>query len=317
MGGKKTEVLHIPVEGNDIKEIDLPVALIIGDEPGPEAVITAGMIPGEFSGVLAAIKLLHEISPADIKGSLKILTVCDVADFKLGTPIPTYASNSDLNHSFPGQLRGGYYSLLAAKIFDEIKGADYHIDLHGSEAYERSVPFAAYHRGRRGELNDRSHEMAYYFGAPNIMITETEGRWSDKGCCYSSVYEGIGIPSVLFHIGGLNMAFSEAVRIHMEGVKNVLRRFGTLRGTPQPVGRPQIFENMEIVRAAKRGIYYRRIRAGDMVKRGQLIGLITDCFGTVIEKLVSPVNGKVLYMTESSSIPGNGFVAAVGVSFVK
>ena len=317
MDGKKTEVLHIPAGGNGEDNIDLPVAMIIGEEPGPDAVITAGMIPGEFSGVLAAIKLLHELSPGDIKGSLKILTVCDMADFELGSQVPAYSNETDLNHSFPGKLRGGYYSLLAAKILDEIKGADYHIDLHGSESHERSVPFAMYHRGRHGELNDRSHEMAYYFGAPNIMITETEGRWSDKGCCYSSVYEEIGIPSVLFHTGGLNMAFSEAVRLHIEGVKNVLRHFGILRGTPQPVGKPQIFENMEIVRASKRGIYYRRVRAGDTVKRGQLIGLLTDCFGTVIEKLVSPVNGKILYMTESSSVPGNGFVAAVGVSFGK
>ena len=295
MGGKKTEILQFPTDGG--QTIELPVGLIIGDEPGPEAVITAGIHAGEFCSELAAIKLLHELTPADVKGSVKIITMC--------------------NRCFPGQIKGNYNDVLAAKIFDEIKGADYHIDLHGSGAQERSVPFAAYHRGRRGELNDRSHEMAYYFGMPNIMITETEGRWSDKGCCYSSVYENIGIPSVLFQTGGLTAASAEAVKIHIDGVKNVMRRLGSLRGNQQPVGRPQIFENMEKVRASKRGIYYRRVRVGDMVKRGQMIWLLTDYFGTVIEKFIAPVTGKVLYMTESSSLQEKGFVAAIGVSFGK
>ena len=315
MGGKKTEILQFPTDGG--QTIELPVGLIIGDEPGPEAVITAGIHAGEFCSELAAIKLLHELTPADVKGSVKIITMCNTAAFETGAFTPVFADENNLNRCFPGQIKGNYNDVLAAKIFDEIKGADYHIDLPGSGAQERSVPFAAYHRGRRGELNDRSHEMAYYFGMPNIMITETEGRWSDKGCCYSSVYENIGIPSVLFQTGGLNAASAEAVRIHIDGVKNVMRRLGSLRGNQQPVGRPQIFENMEKVRASKRGIYYRRVRVGDMVKRGQMIGLLTDYFGTVIEKFIAPVTGKVLYMTESSSLQEKGFVAAIGVSFGK
>ncbi len=311
MGGKKTELLEFQTD--DGRKATLPVALVIGDTEGPDAVITAGIHGGEYCGVLAAVKLLRELSPSDIKGSVKIITVCDTAAFEARSIFFSPIDGSNLNRSFPGKPKGNYSNALAAKIFDEIKGADYHMDLHCGEVTERSTPLAIYHRGRRGDLNDRSHEIAYYFGLPNIVITETEGRWSDKGTCYAGVYENIGIPSVLFQAGGLGIASADSVNILAEGTKNVLRRFGTLRGSFQPVGRPQIFENMEMVHTKSRGIHYRRVNVGDSVKRGQMIGLLTDYFGTPTEKILSPIDGKVLFMTESSAMPEKGFVAAVGV----
>lgn len=311
MGGKKTELLQFQTE--DGRKIELPVALVIGDVKGPDAVVTAGIHGGEYCGVLAAIKLFRELSPADIKGSVKIITVCDTAAFESRNVSFSPLDKNNLNRSFPGKAKGSYNGVLAAKIFDEIKGADYHMDLHCGEVLERSAPFAIYHRGRKGELNDRSHEMAYYYGLPNIMITETEGRWSDKGTCYASVYENIGIPSALFQTGGLGIASADSVNTHTEGIKNVLRRFGTLRGNVQPVGRPQIFENMEMVYAKSRGIHYRRVSVGDMVRRGQMIGLLTDYFGTPTEKVLAPIDGKVLFMSESAAMTEKDFVAAVGV----
>ena len=80
MGGKKTELLQFQTE--DGRKIELPVALVIGDVEGPDAVVTAGIHGGEYCGVLAAIKLFRELSPADIKGSVKIITVCDTAAFE-------------------------------------------------------------------------------------------------------------------------------------------------------------------------------------------------------------------------------------------
>lgn len=312
MGGKKTDIIRFETEEGRSGQI--PIAIVAGNNPGPEAVITAGIHGCEYCGVLAAIKLFCELSPSDIKGCVKILTVSDTAAFETRTPAPT-DDGLNLNRNFPGRSKGAYNSVLAAKIFDEIKGADYHIDLHCGGTHERSTQFAVCHRGRNGELNDLSHEMAYYSGLPNIVITETNGgRWSDKGTCCASVYETIGIPSVLLQSGGMGVVSAQSVNRQAEGIKNIMRRFGTLRGALQPVGRPQIFENMEIVRSKSGGIHYRRVNAGDSVKRGQAIGVITDWFGVPKEKIISPVTGKILFMTEDASVPEKGFIAAIGVS---
>ncbi len=308
MGGKKKEILHFDIgEG---QAVDLPVAVISGESAGPEAVITADIHGGDYGAVFAAIRLFRELSPSDIKGSIKFITVCDAAPFASGCP-RRGADMGNLGRCFPRCPNCRYCRAVAAKILDEIKGADFHLDLHGTLPACLSLPFAAYHRGRSGALNDGSHEIAYYYGLPNIIITETEGRWQDKNTCYANVYEKIGIPSASVQAG--TAARDETTRLHIAGIMNVLRRFGTIKGSASPVGRPQIYESMEWIYANRPGLYTAAAAAGEKVRRGQMIGFVTDCFGTPVEKIISPVNGRLLSQTESAAVGKNGFVANVGV----
>lgn len=311
MGGKKTEILRF--ESGDGHAINIPVAVVVGETGGPDAVITSGIHGGEYGSIFAALKLFRELSPADVKGSVKFITVCDMSVIE-GRRTHLSADGENLNRSFPGRTGGGYAQALAAKIIDEIKGADYHMDLHCCQPLCSSVPLCTYHRGRSGALNDGSHEIAYYYGLPNIVITESEGRWQDKGTCYASVYENIGIPSALVQTGTPCANDDENTLRHIAGMKNVLRRFGTLKGATAAVGRPQIYENMEWVYAKNSGLYRRVASAGDKVRRGQMIGYVMDCFGTPVEKILSPINGRVLFQTENSSVAKHGFVASVGVT---
>ena len=44
-----------------------------------------------------------------------------------------------------------------------------------------------------------------------------------------------------------------------------------------------------------------------------MIGMLTDYFGTPTEKILSPIDGKVLFISESSAMSERDFVAAIGV----
>lgn len=302
MGGKKTDTIHFKADGG--VEINIPSAVVVGDAEGPEAVITAGIHGREYSGIFAAIKLFRAISPSDIKGSVKFITVSDTEAFERREGWA--GDKEDLNRSFPGMANKSHSLALAARLFDEIKGADYHMDLHGGDWETASAPIAFYHRGRRGDLNDASHEIAYYYGLSNIVITEAEGRWQDKGTCYSSVYEQIGIPSAILQTDDVNR--------HIAGMMNVLKKFGTLKGSAELTGRPQIHENMELVYTKSKGVFHWVSSLEDKVRRGQMIGYLTDYFGTPVEKVIAPVSGRILFMSRNASMPERGFVAAIGVS---
>ncbi|MDO5115470.1 MAG: succinylglutamate desuccinylase/aspartoacylase family protein [Synergistaceae bacterium] len=312
MGGKKTEIINF--ETADKKKISIPVATIVGDSPGPDAVITAGIHGREYGGILSAIQLLQQLTPSDINGSVKIITVCDTAASEWHSGKESPIDGLNLNRCFPGRQGGSYSVELAARIFDEIKGADYHMDIHSGLYLESCIPFSTYHRGRSGALNDRSHEIAYYYGLPNIVITESEGRWPDKGTCYAAAYENIGIPSALMLTGSFGVSGKEDIQRHIKGIKNVLRHFGSLKGDAAPVGRPLIHENMEWLYTKNGGIYHRMVNVGERVRRGQLIALITDYFGAPVEKIVSPINGQILILTESSVASPKDFAAAIGVT---
>ena len=44
-----------------------------------------------------------------------------------------------------------------------------------------------------------------------------------------------------------------------------------------------------------------------------MIGFVADCFGTPVEKILSPINGRLLSQVDSSAIGRNSYVATVGV----
>ena len=311
MKQKRTKLLRFQYD--DERTIELPVALLIGSKEGPDVAITAGINGCEKNSVLAAIKLLRDLSSAEICGSVKILTLCNIAAFNDHTFTNSLSEDKILNRSFPGSLTGSYNKQVAAKILDEIKGADCYIDLHSGAALVRSTPIAAYHRGMNGHLNDSCHQTAFYSGIPNIVITESESHWGDDGTAYSSVYEHIGIPSVLFTTGGTGGPSNDNIDLLCRAVKNVLTRLGVLRGIVRQNHKPRIFEGMERVKAKVSGIHINRVTIGDFVKRGQIISVIADYFGNIKEKITSPIDGMVLSISESPAIREDDVVASVGI----
>jgi predicted deacylase len=48
------------------------------------------------------------------------------------------------------------------------------------------------------------------------------------------------------------------------------------------------------------------------VKKGQEIGTVGDLFGDTLEKIVSPVNGVILFLTINPSVLENGLLMGVG-----
>lgn len=44
-----------------------------------------------------------------------------------------------------------------------------------------------------------------------------------------------------------------------------------------------------------------------------MIGFVADCFGTPVEKIISPINGRLLSQIDSSAVGRNCHVASIGV----
>jgi uncharacterized protein len=60
------------------------------------------------------------------------------------------------------------------------------------------------------------------------------------------------------------------------------------------------------------GMWYSKVVAGDLVKKGQQIGAVGNLFGDVLEKIISPVNGVVLFLTINPSVLENGLLMGIG-----
>jgi uncharacterized protein len=80
-----------------------------------------------------------------------------------------------------------------------------------------------------------------------------------------------------------------------------------------PSTEPQVLSRFEWLYTKHAGMWYPRITAGDAVKKGKQIGTVGDLFGDTLEKIISPVNGIVLFLTINPSVLENGLLMGIGV----
>jgi hypothetical protein len=59
-------------------------------------------------------------------------------------------------------------------------------------------------------------------------------------------------------------------------------------------------------------MWYPKVAAGDLVKEGAEIGHVGDLFGDTLEKIISPVNGVVLFLTINPSVLEKGLLMGIG-----
>jgi hypothetical protein len=63
-------------------------------------------------------------------------------------------------------------------------------------------------------------------------------------------------------------------------------------------------------------VWYPKVTAGDVVNEGQQIGTIGDLFGNTLKKIISPVNGVILFLTINPSVLENGLLMGIGAGEV-
>lgn len=292
----------------DGQEIRFPVATIQGAHSGPHAVITAGIHGGEYPPIAAAIRLFKQLDPEDISGTVTIVTVSNVSAFEERSMFVTPVDKKNPNRYFPGREDGSYTECMVYYLFrDFISRGDFHLDLHCGDLIESLTPFAEYCYGIDPDVDQKSKEIALYYGLPNVVGERCDLTKDFAGLNYENSARH-GIPSALVEVGQHGQIDPEAVEAHLFGLKNVLRHFGVLAGTAEENDTCELFEGVAAVETSVPGIFYCSVKPGDYLEKGQSIGRLEDYFGTPLGEVYSPAAGKVLYITDNPAMIKDGFI---------
>lgn len=121
-----------------------------------------------------------------------------------------------------------------------------------------------------------------------------------------------GVPALLAEAGGNGIVDEASVRLLSRGVLNVMQYLRMLPDEPQATPSTEAFRGIARLYTAHQGIFYPHIQAGDRVRTGQMLGEIRDYFGTVLETVVAPVTGKVLYCISSPAVTADSLLMGIG-----
>src|SRR5437868_7423102 len=169
-GQAVTGFIEVPA-GSDVGT-NIPVAVIRGPKPGPTLALVAGAHGTEYASIIALEKLIQELNPVDISGTVIIVPLVNIASFEQKVPHVNPIDRKSMNRFYPGRIDGTQTERASFLITKEVVDrCDHLIDLHGGDLDESLRPYSYWPLSGNAEQDRVSREMALAFGIDHIIIS--------------------------------------------------------------------------------------------------------------------------------------------------
>lgn len=213
----------------------------------------------------------------------------------------------DMNRIFPGSGEGSVMEHVAAKIVQDIAGADLCIDIHASNIFLREIPQA--------RINVNTARQVLPFAARlNLDFVWIHAAATVLESTLAHSMNSIGVPTVVVEMG-VGMRITERFCHQLtDGIFCVMKDMGIWLGETIEPKQPIVSEDGEVgfVNANVPGIFVPTVEHWRNVKKGQRIGRILNPLdGTVEEDVVAPIHGMLFTLREYPVVSCGSLIARV------
>jgi predicted deacylase len=290
--GKKYELNLKIANLHTSMPLHIPVYVDRAKEDGHTIVLIAGIHGDEINGIEIIRRIIRKKFNKPSKGTIICIPVFNIFGFlNLKRELP---DGRDLNRSFPGKENGSLASQFAFQFMKEIAPvAETIIDFHTGASQRNNFPQL------RCDFEDKnSLELAKIFNPPIILKSDLIPKTIREAT------QKMGINYLLFEGGKANFIEESVVEEGINGVKLILNYFGMRQFKIDiSAGRKPVFLNAsKWLRAAHSGLFWTIIKNGNIVKKGELLGIIMDPFGKIERKIKANKDGVILCVNEAPTV---------------
>jgi predicted deacylase len=273
--------------------VSTPVLVVNGTQPGPTLCLTAAVHGDELNGIEMVRRVLHDIDADKLSGAVIGVPIVNVQGFRRGSRY--LPDRRDLNRYFPGNPNGSAAARIAHALFVEIIAhCDALIDLHTGSFERANLP-----QIRADLRNPDVVTLTLGFGSMVVLHSEPT-----VGTLRHAATQA-GIPAVTVEAGGPSQLELAEVKHGVKGIETLLTTLGMVKkrrlwGEPEPV-----YYRSTWVRADNGGILLADVSLGSTVRKGDLLGTITDPMSNARTELRSPYSGRIIGMARNQVVmPG-------------
>lgn len=213
----------------------------------------------------------------------------------------------DMNRIFPGNEEGAVAEHVAARIVQDIAGADLCIDIHASNIFLREIPQARINVNVARDLIPFARRLNLDFVWVHAAATVLEATLAHS-------LNSIGVPTVVVEMG-VGMRITEQFCHQLtDGIFCVMKDMGIWTGDVITPKKPIISQDGEVgfVNAGAPGIFVPCVEHWINVAKGELIGKILNPLdGTVQENVYAPIHGMVFTLREYPVVSCGSLIARV------
>jgi predicted deacylase len=273
--------------------VSTPVLAVNGSKPGPTLCLMAAVHGDELNGIEIVRRVMHDIDPDKLSGAVIGVPIVNVQGFRRGSRY--LPDRRDLNRYFPGNPNGSAAARIAHSLFTQLVAhCDALVDLHTGSFERANLP-----QIRADLRNPDVVTLTLGFGSMVVLHSVPTAGTLRHAATQA------GIPTVTVEAGGPSQLELTEVKYGVKGIETLLTTLGMVKkirlwGDPEPV-----YYRSSWVRADNGGILLANVTLGTTVRKGDVLGTITDPMSNAQTDVVSPWSGRVIGMARNQVVmPG-------------
>lgn len=274
-------------------KLKIPIIIERSKIDGPIILFSAGIHGDEINGVEIVRQIIIQKINKPKTGTIICIPVINMFGFV--NKSREFPDGRDLNRVFPGSKNGSLASRFAYHILKEIMPiVDYCVDFHAGGASRFNAP-----QIRIVPNNPELKNLADVFDAPFTLYSKNiAGSFRNSS-------EKLNVKMLLFEGGKSLDINTEIAEEGVNGAKRLLEYLGMLNPKQKLTlkAEPTIYiEKSSWIRANKSGLFHDYNKIGCYVKKGFVLGTITDPFGKFEQKVKAPNDGYIINANHSPII---------------
>lgn len=215
--------------------------------------------------------------------------------------------DQDYNTVFPGSIHGDLADYTAAKLIEDIKGADFCIDVHSSNVFLKELP-----QIRVGNnVDQKTLDLCSCMNMDLIWIHPS--TTVNQGSLAYALNE-IGVPTIVTESGTAFRIKYEYCEQVIEGIFCLMKELGIWEGeTIEPREAVTVTDdNIVYLNCETSGLFVTHRHLYQRVSEGEVIGVITQpILGSEVEEIVAPMDGIIITLREHPGVSEGTLVGRI------
>lgn len=281
----------------------------MGEEKGKRISIVTGIHGDELEGQYVCYELNRRINENRemLTGTVDIYPAMNPLGIdSITRGIPFF--DLDMNRIFPGSREGAMTEYIASQIIEDLEGSDLCVDIHASNIYLMEIPQIRINELHKEKLipiaKNMNVDFIWVHGAATVLEATLAHSLNEKGVPTLVVEMGVGMRITKAYCNQL-----------VEGLLYTMKQMGIWKGETKIPKEPIISDDataVSFLNASVSGIFVPEAKHSEYLKKGEPVGsIVNPLTGTVLDRLLSPVDGLLFTIREYPIVDEGSLIARI------
>ncbi|MBL6964863.1 MAG: succinylglutamate desuccinylase/aspartoacylase family protein [Bacteroidetes bacterium] len=290
--------------------ITIPVIIVRGEKPEPVLGLVAAIHGNELNGIKVIQEIVEEIDEKEFQGTL--IAIPGINGISITQHRRRYIDEEDLNRNFPGKEKGNRSQQYVWQINNKIlTKLDYLIDMHTASFGRENSLYV-----RAALQNDTIRQMARLQDADIVLNSNGLPSTNEQITATRTMRAEAmlkGIPCITIEYGNPQVYQPEIIQRGRTGIENIMSWLKMIDKEIDHPEEPVICQKSYWIYVEEGGYLEVVVDLKQKLKKGELIAVMRNPFGDVLNRYYCPEDGIVIGKSSNPINMNGGRIIHLGI----